>query len=701
MRTLLIDNYDSFTFNLFQLIAEVNGEPPVVVRNDQSLEALRGIRFDNVIVSPGPGRPQRHEDIGISHRFLMSGNVPVLGVCLGHQALAHLHGAHVDHAPEVMHGRLSRIFHDGTRLFEDIPQAFRATRYHSFAVNEPLPAWLRKTAWSEDRVVMGLCHSELPLWGVQFHPESICTDYGRQLVANFRRLTVDFWAGRNTERGEHDDDFRSLSVVPVGLERRPLRDAGYEVRARPLALAPDVEDTFTHLYGDEPTAFWLDSSRAEPGLSRFSFMGAADGPNGFVVSYDLGAHRLTIAKDGATQERAEGIFDFLRRELDRHHVQSPALPFDFNSGFVGYFGYELKAQCGGDEGFPASQPDARFIFADRMIVVDHLEKITYLVHLAKKDDGAEAEKWFDAMEGRLRSLPRAPTPARGDGRQRADFRLHRNRTQYLGDIAECMRQIHDGETYEVCLTNRLRAEVRLDALALYRALRHRNPAPYSAFLRFGDMAVVCSSPERFLRIDSKGRVETKPIKGTSRRGETPEEDAALREQLRSSEKDRSENLMVVDLLRNDLGLVCEVGSVEVPKLMDVETYATVHQLVSTVSGTLRKDMRAIDCVRAAFPGGSMTGAPKLRTMKIIDRLEQEPRGIYSGSIGYLALNGAADLNIVIRTAVVTKDDISIGIGGAVVALSDPEAEFDELLLKSAPLVDAANWLRGVPGYWNE
>lgn len=691
MKTLLIDNYDSYTYNLFQLIAEVNGEEPVVTLNDAPADRIPDLaEFDNVVVSPGPGHPGASRDFGISARVLAESTIPVLGVCLGHQGIALGERGQVLPAPEPRHGHLSTIRHNERDLFQGLPQQFTAVRYHSLSVREPLPETLEATAWAEDGVLMGLRHRTRPLWGVQFHPESVLTEYGYRMLVNFRNLTAER-AHKPRTKNTAVTPAAAAIPAPAAALPRPARGVrpGYRLHTRRIATAVDAESAFTRMYAASPRAFWLDSSRVEVGMSRFSFFGDGSGPLAEFVRYDVTSGRCEIERAGRPPRKVRAsVFDYLKRQLANRRVDATGLPFDFTGGYVGYFGYELKADCGSPNRHRAETPDACWLFADRLIAIDHQEGFTYAVCLAE-DTPAAAREAVDWLEGAVAQLTfvstqksHVPLPAEPD-LGAAEPWLVRDRATYLADIEACGRELRAGTSYEICLTNAARLPAPPDAYDFYRVLRRVNPAPYAAFLKFGDLDVAGASPERFLRITRDGVAEARPIKGTAPRGETPEQDARLRDALAADAKTRAENLMIVDLLRNDLGRVCRTGTVRVSQLMATESYATVHQLVSTVEGRLREDTEAVDCVRACFPGGSMTGAPKLRTMEIIDSLETEARGVYSGALGYLGCSGGADLSIVIRTAVLADGLMQLGAGGAIVLDSDPAAEYDEMLLKTA------------------
>ncbi|MFD8099445.1 aminodeoxychorismate synthase component I [Nocardia fluminea] len=676
MRTLLIDNYDSFTYNLYQLISEVNGSEPTVVRNDEADGALDLDQFDNVVISPGPGRPDRARDMGVSTTLIARTDLPLLGVCLGHQGIVLGAGGTVERAPQARHGFLDQVTHDDRDLFAGLPQGFTVVRYHSLAAREPLPASLEMTASTSDGVIMGVRHRERPQWGVQFHPESVSSEFGAALLRNFADLTKARTrvAAPVVVRGP-------AAVAPVSRQR------SFRLRHRVIERAIDTEAIFLRRFSAATSAFWLDSEHVEPGLDRFSFLGDASGPHAEIVGYRVGDARVTVTDAEGTRTVAGTILDYLDRELRARHCETPPLPFDFAGGYVGYLGYEVKADCGASIAHRSPTPDAQWIFADRLIVVDHEAGRTHLLALCEPATETDAEQWLRETAESFADLPTwanpadLPVPADPDAVQ---AHLVRGRDRYLADIAVCQDRLHAGESYEICLTDAVAvAAAPADGFALYRRLRRCNPAPYAAYLRFDGLDVACSSPERFLKIDRDRMVESKPIKGTAPRGRTADEDERLRSALADDPKTRAENLMIVDLLRNDLGRVCEVGSVHVPKLMDTETYSTLHQLVSTVRGTLLAGAGVIDCLRACFPGGSMTGAPKLRTMEILDELETEARGIYSGTIGFLGLNGTADLNIVIRTAVRYDDEWRIGAGGAIVLDSDPEDEYAEMVLKAA------------------
>ena len=747
MRTCLVDNYDSYTFNLFQLAARVYGVAPVVVPNDSPrLSAGFLDDFDAVLLSPGPGRVQCPRDVGRCLTALRGTQVPVLGVCLGHQGLAHLSGADVGRAPQPRHGHLSSLRHTGTGLFAGLPQGFDVVRYHSHCVRTPLPAGLVADAWAEDGVVMALHDRSKNWWGVQFHPESVGSRYGAELLENFRALAgtcprdrpgdaapADLTAGTapapagpaqhptaRTGPVHHDTEAIEAALLrPASAAPRDASAGDWALTVERVSAVPDPAWVFERVCAGQEHAFWLDSSRVMAGYSRFSYLGFPGGPHGEVLSCRAGERRVRVtacgggpsgedpagkAPSGRPAEPRAGagaagsgagdgvipgsMFEVLARRLrGRRLVAGPEVPFGLKGGYVGYLGYELKADCGSPTRYRSPVPDAVQVSATRYVVIDHLMGQSWAVAAHPSGDpGGGAASWVRETArllrggGRAVPVPRSSVLAPGTDQEGL---LARSRAEYVADIDRCLEAMRAGESYEICLTNELAAPFGGDPFAVYLAQRARNPAPYAAFLRFGDLAVLSSSPERFLTVSPDGLAESKPIKGTAARSADPGADAAAREALLSCPKTFAENLMIVDLVRNDLGRVCETGSVEVPSLMAVESYTSVHQLVSTVRGRLRPGVGAAEAARACFPAGSMTGAPKLRTMEIIDALEQRPRGVYSGAIGYFGLDGAADLSVVIRTAVVHGGSIRVGAGGAIVLDSDPQDEYRETLIKLA------------------
>lgn len=701
MRTLIIDNYDSFTYNLFHYMAEVTGAEPVVLRNDHPGWTIADLQyFDNVIISPGPGRPDRLADFGICAEVIRHGGLPLLGVCLGHQGICQLFGAAVRPASEIYHGRRSPVLHDQVDILAGLPSPFSAVRYHSLIATD-LSAELEPLGWTPEGVLMAVRHRYRPLWGVQFHPESICTEYGQRLLGNFADLTRR-WHARRGDGCQGNGDGRRSAVAshPVraaaaaAVSKASVSEASgatgrLRLRHRRLPLDVGAEEVFDLLYRDSDRVFWLDSSLAHPRYGRFSFMGDATGPLARVATADVWTQQVRVESVTGVEVVDGGFLDWIDADLQANRLDPVDLPFDFALGWVGYLGYELKAECTGDRVHRSRHPDAAMLFADRVVAFDHLEHVVYLLALAEGPTDPRAHQWLAQTAARLESLaaqPPGPPPDIDHELQVGELSPRHERSTYLELIAACQQQIRAGESYEVCLTNMLTARAELNVWNCYRLLRHHNPAPFAAGLRFGPLSVLSCSPERFLRVSNDGIAESRPIKGTRPRSDSATEDELLRADLRSNVKDHAENLMIVDLVRNDLGSCAEVGSVRAETLFEVESYATVHQLVSTIQARLRADRSTVDCVRAAFPGGSMTGAPKIRTMQLIDQLEDGPRGVYSGALGYFSLSGAADFSIVIRTLVVTPGRIEYGVGGAIIALSDADAEFEETAVKATPLL---------------
>jgi para-aminobenzoate synthetase len=601
-----------------------------------------------------------------------------------------------------MHGRLSHVRHADTGIFAGIPQDFSVVRYHSLAITGPPGPEGNVTAWSDDGVVMGIEHASRPIWGVQFHPESIATEHGRAIAENFYALASEIRgkplaSGRLSQNGGRRAENRAISA-----ENGPSAGApsAMRLRLREIEGEAPTEYLFERLFGDAENAFWLDSADAPTKLAQCSYLGTSTGRERCLLEYDVEAGEVAISRARRDTVEHKSIFDLLDREIAKHAVEPPSqLARGLIGGFVGYLGYELKADCGSPNVHRSDMPDAMLMLANRVVAVDHASGRTYVCAVGREDD-AEADRWLeDAAQLAAAAIadppPPVPTPVPEDPLDEVIFQSGRGRERYLADIAASQAELAAGESYEVCLTDQFSTEASPDPFVLYRHLRRSNPAPFAAFLRFGERAIVSSSPERFLSVDRNRRVEARPIKGTISRSDDPALDAARREELKGDEKTMAEHLMIVDLLRNDVGRVCDIDSVGVPELMVIEPYMTVHQMVSTIQGCLEPGRTPVECVHACFPGGSMTGAPKLRTMEIIDGLEDEARGVYSGAIGYFGLDGSTDLSIVIRTIVMRPERTTIGAGGAIVMQSDPEDEFDEILLKArAPMAAVARVATG-------
>ncbi|MGO4229915.1 aminodeoxychorismate synthase component I [Arthrobacter sp. YAF34] len=508
------------------------------------------------------------------------------------------------------------------------------------------------------------------------------------------------------------------ALAPALLPELAARD-GLQLRAERIDAEPEAALLFETLFGGSAHAVWLDSSLNPAGLapqsaerSRFSILADDGGRFGQAVRHSSGLTRVSAGQATVTIDGP--FFRWLDGVWGRPALRAPeGFPCEFTLGWLGYLGYELKRETGGND-VPAPTPDACLIFAGRAVVLDHAEGAAWLLALDTPDAGdwlrsARAAVAASVSSSAAGSGPaaapdgpaadRSPMPGSPASRAAAPhFTARDAEAVYKAKVSKAQREIAEGNTYEVCLTTALTATATAgtcgtDPWQTYLQLRGRNPAPFASYLRFGELTVASTSPERFLQIGEDGRMRAEPIKGTRRRDPDPGADTALRQELESSAKDRAENIMIVDLLRNDLSHFAVPGSVAVSRLCAIESYATVHQMVSTIDARLRPGMPRAEAVAACFPAGSMTGAPKVSTMAILDRLEAAPRGVYSGAIGYFSLNGSADLAVAIRTLVTTAPgdgtaELSLGVGGAVTADSTPQEEYEEIRTKAFGVLSA-------------
>jgi para-aminobenzoate synthetase component I len=484
----------------------------------------------------------------------------------------------------------------------------------------------------------------------------------------------------------------------------------------PLGETADPAEVCTRFL-DLPYVLFLDSAATQHPDAHFSFL-AADPV--LVVRSKGAITEVRRSEDPSWSSVSGDALSTARSYLPSAAAEPVSGLPPFQGGLAGYIGYDWGAML---ERLPAPRyddlaiPDLVLGLYDWVIAWDHRIGNAWLISTGLSESGAarmhQARQRMDLARERLGGrwgggaagqrggyplaggwAPREPAapvptyPVTGfEGADRLGLRSTFTHRGYLDAVARVREYIIAGDIFQANVSQRFQSALTGDPFELYRRLRKRNPAPFAAFLAFDDLAVLSASPERFLRLDQKRLVETRPIKGTRPRGLGPMHDAALGRALAESAKDRAENVMIVDLLRNDLSRVCRPGTVRVPELFALEQHPTVHHLVSTVLGELAAGADAVDLIRAAFPGGSITGAPKVRAMEIIAELEPTQRGVYCGSIGYISATGAMDTSIVIRTYLALRGQVYFQAGGGIVADSDVELEYRETLDKARGLIE--------------
>jgi len=473
-----------------------------------------------------------------------------------------------------------------------------------------------------------------------------------------------------------------------------------------MARYPLIEEISTpisaaevaRLFQGEHFGFFLDSGIDPENLGRYSFVGS----NPFMILKSRGQEMSLIGTQGKRISRGNP-FDVTNELLKEYSLDGADAPTPFVGGAVGYFSYDL---CHFIERLPSKAvddlnlPECFLAFYDSTLTFDHLEGKVYVASsgFPEQDEDKRLQRAARRIQdlrdkihdralkpdSHYRPYSRSTVSAESTEATAARLRSTFSPQEYIRTVETVREYIAAGDIFQVNLSQRFEADMTTTPYQLYERLRHINPAPFAAYLNFDEVKVVSASPERFLKV-SGDRVETRPMKGTRPRGAYTEEDEALAKELLDSVKDRAENVMIVDLERNDLGKVCRFGTVKVDELWTLEKYATVFQLTSTVEGRLRQGYNRIDLLKACFPGGSITGAPKVRSMEIIDELEPTRRSVYTGALGYLSFDGEMDLSIAIRTILVKDGRAYFQVGGGIIYDSNPVAEYEETMDKAKAL----------------
>lgn len=749
-RILLIDAYDSFTHNLSSLVSLATGATVHIIHIDTfaHIDALLPFlcSFHAVVIGPGPGSPENDTDVGIIKDIwhLDAAHVlPVFGVCLGLQSLCLAFGGRIERLGVVKHGLTSPISHTGTGLFAGVGSV-DAVRYHSLHAVPPSPTAIVPLAWTTDengRVLMAARHAHHPFYAVQYHPESICTEGGgARVIANFWRLACEWNRDHRVQRVVDLPPSWGVPAVEQSLLEQQLEWEHARGIVQTRHRMTEVRTVEVGTRGFEAwrvcemldvmgsREFVLLDSAAAPG--RWSIIAVLTPNLTQHISYSVGDSHATLSRIGSSVapvkldlgETYDGsIWRFLAKYMAARRAVGGIEEVPFWGGLVGYFNYEIGVAALDVpirprlESVGARRPDVNLAFAERSIVVDGHTGRMYIQTLLgeESDDGwlEDTKRRIQQEADMLLTPPLTPTSAHHTyllPPAKLTPTVHPpHKASYIAKVLEAQSHLAAGDSYELCITAQT-AILQPRATAphpwhIYTSLRRRNAAPYGAYLRLGATTLLSSSPERFLSWTRRGTCQLRPIKGTVRK--TPTTTVALATAILNTPKERAENLMIVDLIRHDLHRVVGPTSVHVSQLMAVEEYATVFQLVSVIEGTLTGAATGFDVLATSLPPGSMTGAPKKRSVELLQTIEETERGVYSGVAGYWSVCGAGDWCVVIRSAVRYDEEVvtggregdcdvwRIGAGGAVTALSKAEDEWEEMETKLSMFTPAVlDWL---------
>lgn len=721
-RILFLDAYDSFSNNIIALLNELKDVTITTVKIDDSRFYDKDLSlfhafladFNAIVIGPGPGDPRNPADIGlISAVWTLPpylSHISVLGVCLGFQSLVQAHGGNVTRLNEPRHGFTTPVTHKNKSIFKELGD-ISATQYHSLRANllphDQVPPpdaqdlWLPSAssplliplAWDlhddgNGPVLMAVRHRDKPFWGVQYHPESISTNAaGRAIVENWWQATLDL-SHKTGDRAWFEFLARNDATKPSTVEYATV-DLEHTI-----SVIDIIDSLKAHKHAKH--AVLLESGtrdglpvRSETG--RFSIIGLYD-DDAAKICYDSRNQTTRFSQDHRSMKHSsttlDATFDYLRAtQQARHHMTGPS-EVPFWGGYIGYLTYEAGLETINVPAVPSdiiTYPEACFVEVTRSIVVDHVAGRVYVQSL-KADDRSWVLETKDKLTAFSTESCTAP-PEHDDICQSAQVNAP-TKTAYTSKVAACQSHIRAGDSYELCLTSQTELSLPDDASPwdIYQHLRIKNPAPFAAYFDFNvgadNLALVSSSPERFMSWTRSGTCQYRPIKGTVKKTDDMTREKATA--ILSTRKEQAENLMIVDLIRHDLASV--VDRVTVPKLMSIEEYETVYQLVSVIEGQLSPSQSGVDVLAASLPPGSMTGAPKKRSCELLSAIEGQPRGLYSGVLGYLDVGGGGDFSVIIRSLVHWKDKWTVGAGGAVTALSSPEGEFEEMQDKRAAVL---------------